>query len=187
MDRFSEQIIVRTADKKSFVLKCLIAAGLLLVLAALSLLLYASQFSLAPFCLAAGAGALWLAVWLAKGLNVEYEYIVTNDDFDVDKIMGQRKRKRLISIDLKAIDEFAPYVDNTELRSDVTVLADDGTGYDMWYLFADTESNGKIAIIFNPDERTRRNIVAGLSSPVRLKTDAKLSENEEAEEAVTEE
>lgn len=187
MDRFSEQIVARVTDKKTLLLKILIGAGLLIVLAVLSFFLYATQFSFAPFCLAAGAGALWLAVWLAKGLNVEYEYIVTNDDFDVDKIMGQRKRKRLISIDLKAIDEFAPYVDNTELHSDVTVLADDGTGYDMWYLFADTESNGKIAIIFNPDERTRRNIVAGLSSPVRLKTDAKLSENEEAEEAVTEE
>lgn len=182
MDRFSEQIIERTPDKKTYFIKGLIIAALMLVLVAIAFLIFITNFSFAVYGIVLAAGAVWLAVWFAKGFNVEYEYIVTNDDFDVDKIMGQRKRKRLISVDLKSIDEFAPYLNNTELRSDVTVLADDGTGYDMWYLFTETESNGRIAIIFNPDERTRRNIAAGLTPSVRAKTDAKLTEEEETEE-----
>lgn len=81
------------------------------------------------------------------------------------------------------MDEFAPYINDTELRSDVTVLADDGTGYDMWYLFVSTEKNGNIAVLFNPDSRTRKNIIGGLTPALRAKLSAEYSEeNEEAEE-----
>jgi len=180
MDRFSEQLVERAADKKTAFLKGLVVAGALLVLVLLVLVCIFLQYSITLFCLVAGAGVIWLAKYLLEGLNVEYEYIVTNDDLDIDKIVGRRKRKRLISVDLKSVDEFAPYLNETELRSDLTVLADDGTGYDMWYVFIDTESNGKIAIIFNPDDRTIKNIVGGLNPLLRAKLNAELSqENEE--------
>jgi len=180
MDRFSEQLVERTADKKTAFLKGLVVAGALLVLVLLVLVCIFLQYSITLFCLVAGAGVIWLAKYLLEGLNVEYEYIVTNDDLDIDKIVGRRKRKRLISVDLKSVDEFAPYLNETELRSDLTVLADDGTGYDMWYVFIDTESNGKIAIIFNPDDRTIKNIVGGLNPLLRAKLNAEFSqENEE--------
>jgi len=180
MDRFSEQLVERAADKKTAFLKGLVVAGALLVLVLLVLVCIFLQYSITLFCLVAGAGVIWLAKYLLEGLNVEYEYIVTNDDLDIDKIVGRRKRKRLISVDLKSVDEFAPYLNETELRSDLTVLADDGTGYDMWYVFIDTESNGKIAIIFNPDDRTIKNIVGGLNPLLRAKLNAEFSqENEE--------
>lgn len=180
MDRFSEQLVERAADKKTAFLKGLVVAGALLVLVLLVLVCIFLQYSITLFCLVAGAGVIWLAKYLLEGLNVEYEYIVTNDDLDIDKIVGRRKRKRLISVDLKSVDEFAPYLNETELHSDLTVLADDGTGYDMWYVFIDTESNGKIAIIFNPDDRTIKNIVGGLNPLLRAKLNAEFSqENEE--------
>lgn len=182
MDRFSEQLIERTADKKTAFLKGLVVAGAILVLTLLVVVCIAFQYSITLFCLVAGAGVIWLTVYLLQGLNVEYEYIVTNDDLDVDKIIGRRKRKRLISVDLKSVDEFAPYLNETELHSDLTVLADDGTGYDMWYVFIDTESNGKIAIIFNPDERTIKNIIGGLNPALRAKLNAKFKEESEEPE-----
>ena len=186
MDRFSEQLIERAADKKTAFLKGLVAAGAMLIIALLIMLCIFFQYSITLFCLVAGAGVIWLAKFLWEGLNVEYEYIVTNDDLDIDKIVGKRKRKRLISVDLKSVDEFAPYLNDTELHSDLTVLADDGTGYDMWYVFIDTESNGKIAILFNPDDRTIRNITGGLNPSLRAKLNTQFKE-EEKEEPVTEE
>ena len=183
MDRFSEQLVERASDKKGMFLKGLVVAGLILVLVLLGYLMVLFQYSITLFCLVAGAGAIWLAVYIMQGLNTEYEYIVTNDDLDIDKISGKRKRKRLISVDLKSVDEFAPYLNETELHSDVTVLAEDGTGIDMWYVFIETESTGKVAIIFNPDERTRKNIIGGLEPVLRAKLSAKyLSGAEETEE-----
>ncbi len=182
MDRFSEQLITRQGDKKTAFLKGLVLAGVILVAALLIMLLIWSGFMAAPLCLLGVVGAVWLGVYLMQGLNVEYEYIVTNDDLDIDKISGKRKRKRLISVDLKSVDEFYPYLNDTELHTDVTVLAEDGTGYDMWYVYIETESSGKVAIIFNPDERTRKNIIGGLNPTVRAKVNAKYAEEQTAEE-----
>lgn len=173
MDRFSEQLVERASDKKTMFLKGLVVAVLILVLVLLGYLMLVFQFTIALFCLVAGAGAIWLGVYIMQGLNTEYEYIVTNDDLDIDKISGKRKRKRLISVDLKSVDDFGPYLNETELNPDVTVLAEDGTGIDMWYVFIETESTGKIAIIFNPDERTRKNIIGGLEPVLRSKLSAK--------------
>lgn len=187
MDRFSEQLVERTSDKKTMFLKGLVVAGVIAVIALLGFLMVIFQYTIALFCLVAAAGAIWLGMYIIQGLNVEYEYIVTNDDLDVDKISGKRKRKRLISIDLKSVDEFAPYVDGTELNTDVTVLADDGTGYDLWYVFIETESNGKVAVVFNPDSRTIKNIIGGLEPLLRAKLSAQyLKDTEETEEDTTE-
>ena len=183
MDRFSEQLVERASDKKTMFLKGLVVAVLILVIVLLGYLMVLFQYTITLFCLLAAAGAIWLAVYIMQGLNVEYEYIVTNDDLDIDKISGKRKRKRLISVDLKSVDEFAPYLNETELHNDVTVLAEDGTGIDMWYLFIETESTGKVAIIFNPDERTRKNIIGGFEPMLRAKLNAKyLSSEGETEE-----
>ena len=118
--------------------------------------------------------------------NVEIIAFVVNIRDDVKilfKISGKRKRKRLISVDLKSVDDFGPYLNETELNPDVTVLAEDGTGIDLWYVFIETESTGKVAIIFNPDERTRKNIIGGLEPVLRAKLSAKyLSGAEETEE-----
>lgn len=181
MDRFSEQLVERQNDKKTAFLKGLIAAVDILVIALVTLILVWSGLAISPFWVLMVIGSIWLASYLWKGLNVEYEYIVTNDDLDIDKITGKRKRKRLMSVDLKSVDEFAPYLDGTELHSDVTVLADDGTGYDLWYIFIDTEGNGKIAIIFSPDDRTIRNIIGGLNPTLRAKLNAKYAEMQENE------
>ncbi len=183
MDRFSEQLIERQGDKKASLYKGLVIAGTAVVVILLAVLLVWSQFTLSLLCLTASIGAVWLSMYLCKGFDIEYEYIVTNDDLDVDKIAGKRKRTRLISVDLKSVDEFAPYLNDTELNSDVTVLADDGTGYDLWYVFIETEKNGKIAIIFNPDERTRSTIVGGLNPALRAKCKAQFAELLETEEA----
>ncbi len=185
MDRFSEQLIERQGDKKAAFLKGLVVAGAMLVIALLVLLIMWSGTMLLVPCIAAIIGAIWLAAYIWQGLNIEYEYIVTNDDLDIDKISGKRKRKRLMSFDLKSVDEFAPYINGTELKSDVTVLAEDGTGVDLWYIFMETEKNGSYAIVFNPDERTRETIIGGLNPAVRAKCNAvveKLIEEQETEE-----
>lgn len=182
MDRFSEQLVERQGDKKTAFLKGLIVAIDILIIALIVMIAVWSGLTLSPLCLALIIASIWIAVYFWQGLNVEYEYIVTNDDLDIDKIIGKRKRKRLMSVDLKSVDEFFPYLNETELHSDVTVLADDGTGYDMWYVFIDTEGNGKIAIIFNPDERTRENIIGGLNPTVRAKVNAALAKQESESE-----
>ena len=51
------------------------------------------------------------ATHLVKGMNLEYEYILTNNELDIDKIINKERRKRCFTIDLKSINLMA-HVDN---------------------------------------------------------------------------
>lgn len=169
MDRFSEQLIKKIPDKADYFKRGLIAAGEILILAVLAMLTLWSQFVILMFTLTAAIGSFWLVRYLWDGTSVEYEYIVTNDDLDVDKIVGKRKRRRLITISLETVTELAPYLNETDVAADVTVVAHDATGEDMWYLLSETKDYGRVIVLFNPNESTRENIIGGLEPRVRAK------------------
>jgi hypothetical protein len=48
-------------------------------------------------------------------LNVEYEYIVTNGEMDVDMIQSKTNRKRLISFKCSEIERIEPYVKGSSI------------------------------------------------------------------------
>ncbi|MCR4780032.1 MAG: DUF6106 family protein [Ruminiclostridium sp.] len=163
MDRFSEQLIKKEATGRDMFIRGLyIAAAMALLAGTAFLLLY---FGLAALAIA--GAVIWGLVWLLQGTSVEYEYIVTNDDLDIDKIIGRRKRKRLITVSLSKVQELAELKSDGSVNADVTVMAHDETGTDMWYLCADTDKYGRLAVIFNPDRNTLYNMIGGFSPAVR--------------------
>lgn len=103
MDIFMEYMIKRRKDTKDK----LFAAGFIL----LALLVTIALFALMMYMAAQGvswafsigflmvAFAWYGAVLLISTRNIEWEYILTNNFFDVDKIMAKRGRKRVLSID----------------------------------------------------------------------------------------
>ena len=48
------------------------------------------------------AGAWYGAYLLINGRSIEYEYIVTNNELDIDKVLAKKGRKHLITIDIHA-------------------------------------------------------------------------------------
>ncbi len=163
MDRFSEQLLKKESTGRDMFIRGLyIAAAIILLAGAAFLFLYVGIVSLAL-----AGGIIWGVMWLLQGTSIEYEYIVTNDDLDIDKIIGKRKRKRLVTVSLKTVQEIAEYRKDTTIDADVTVMAHDETGTDMWYLCADTDKYGKLAVIFNPDRNTLYNMIGGFSPAVR--------------------
>lgn len=169
MDRFSEQLIKKESDGKDMMIRGLIIAGEILVI--FLLVMFCLLFQLQPImlCVALFIGSIWGVKYLMEGTIIEYEYIVTNDDLDIDKIIGMRKRKRLITVSLRTVTEIAPYSSDTDLNADVTVVAHDNTGEDMWYIIADTDNYGRLAVIFNANETTRENIIGGFEPSLRAK------------------
>ncbi len=79
-----------------------------LVILSLCLILFIMSISaLSAFFPLLGCGIIWIAYILIKGRNIEYEYIVTNGDLDIDKIIAQRKRKRIFSATAKDFEIIA--------------------------------------------------------------------------------
>lgn len=187
MDRFSEQITGKVPDGKDMFLRGLIIAGVLLIAGVMVFLCMLTQFMAFMPCLALLLGAIFLAKFLFEGTMTEYEYIVTNDDLDIDKIIGKRKRKRLVTVDLKSVTEMGLYTNN-ELKADVTVMAHDNTGEDLWYIVCNSPKYGVLAVLFNPDSRTRENMIYGFEPKLKAKflSELKTKESEVLPEENTE-
>ena len=166
MDRFSEQLITKRTTGRDVLLRVLIAVAALSLIAAIVFFIGFLGW-LVGLCLM--AGVVWLVSWLFKGTFTEYEYIVTNDDLDIDKIIGRRKRKRLITVSLKEAKSLEEYKEGDEIEADITVMAHDETGDGMCCFVCGTKQYGDVAILFNPDERTLYNMIGGFSPSVRAK------------------
>lgn len=108
-------------------------------------------------------------VWLLGNFNIEYEYILTNNDLDIDKVIGKRKRKRMISLDVSTAEAFAPYPAENDVPADATVHAYTGSETDAYYLVVNHSGYGKVKLIFNPNEKMREAITQELPNSLRIK------------------
>ncbi len=103
-------------------------------------------------------GIVYLSYYVISGFNIEYEYIATNTDLDIDKIVNKRKRKRIISLRLSEIDILAPVENARENLAQTKIInaAKSKNDPDAYYII--TSKNGqKTKIIFNPNEKMIEN------------------------------
>ena len=148
MDIYMEYIIKRKRGPRENILT------LAIILSVPSLVFFAIMLALtplAPFVIILIAAIIVLAYYLITRLNVEFEYIITNNELDIDKITAKKTRKRIITIDLKKIDIVAPVTTNAhqhELSTVVsnTIHADRGV-YDNAY-FVNFSKDGQTYRVF---------------------------------------
>lgn len=165
MDNYSEQLVAKvrtTADNVKVVATILLSA---LAAAAAVFFALVTGFGL---LIVLGIAAFFFGIWLVNGMNVEYEYIVTNTELDIDKIIGKRKRKRMINVDLTRTEDLAPLGEGSP-DCDVIVRASSGTDKDIHYLIAEHNDYGKVKIIFNPNKKTRDAIALALPRELRTR------------------
>ena len=105
MDSYFEHLIPVRKDGKTLALLILIWAVLLAFVAICVLLI--SKLGVFAFILS--VAAIVGGVWLTKQLNVEYEYIFTNGEVDVDLITSKSNRKRLITFNCKDIERIEKF------------------------------------------------------------------------------
>jgi len=99
-DVFKEQLVKRKPTLKDTAIKgCLVAVVILIFLI--------SFLFLAGFAIIVTAIAGFGAAFLMSYLNVEYEYIFTNGELDIDAVYNRSRRKRLFSGNVKDFDIMA--------------------------------------------------------------------------------
>lgn len=163
MDNFAEQLVEKRRTGADLAKKILISAAALLVASFLMYIAMLGFFVMVILAVLVLAGG----VWLLGSFNVEYEYILTNNDLDIDKIIGKRKRKRMISLDLSTAEAFAPYPPETDVAADATVHAYTGSETDAYYLVVNHSGYGRVKLIFNPNEKMRTAITQELPALLR--------------------
>ncbi len=149
MDTFVEQIVVRKKTPAQILCAVLLMALASVLIVVLFLLL--GQFMLI-LLFPIGYG-LWR---LLSGMNIEYEYCITNGDVDIDRIVARRKRQRVVSVSLAKLESAGRYrAEEWQGRQlDRTVIAAPSTKEDGLYCFSyRSKKKGYTLVIFQPDER----------------------------------
>jgi len=156
MDIFMEHLVKHKKGVGSIVATVgiiILAVILFLFFGIISLSGILSVFTGAGFLLM--AGVIYLAFYAIKYLNVEYEYILTNSELDIDRILGKSKRKRMLTIDFREIEYCAEISELEDKKAGVKKTFDfSGIGYNKTYfIIIDTEDSGRICVLFEPTSK----------------------------------
>lgn len=95
---------------------------------------------------------------LATSINLEYEYIFTNGAVDIDKIINLRKRKRMVSFDIREIElfstgknpEYQKYLQNRDIKK--FYACHDRKSEDVYFVIF-TMNSIRSMLLFNPNEK----------------------------------
>lgn len=156
MDVFMEYLVKRRSTVGMTLLKVAIAV----LGVALMILLFLLSFSLGPysfFAMVALMGVGYGGWRLLTGFSVEYEYTFTNGEIDIDKIIAQRKRKRMITVvcrEVEAIGKYNPAAHKqAEYQTKIFSCADPDDAENTWYLIYRSVNFGKTLVVFTPPEK----------------------------------
>ena len=110
-DTFLEYLLKKKSSAKDVLLKMgiIILAAILMMVVFNALLMIPMLSSLS---LLGAVAVVYFAYVLLRNFDIEYEYIFTNGDLDIDVIKGRKVRKRLISVSCKNIELMASFDDN---------------------------------------------------------------------------
>ena len=161
MDIYSETLIKKklTAKEKTLV-KLLFALILISSFVFILVIPFFSGYIGLPFLIylsPAAFGVMLFLVWRKlKSMQLEYEYIITNDILDFDVIVQEKKRSRLISLDIKTIEEIASFKKGTireESFNSIFHVERKEDSCENFYLIVSHPTHKRTLIVFTPDER----------------------------------
>jgi len=148
-DVFKEQIVKRKPNSKDSLKRAgIIAAVVLVFFVSMAIV---GQFAL-PITLVAGFGAAYLMSFL----RVEYEYIFTNGEIDIDIIYNRSRRKRVFSSHVNKFEVMAHVEDTVHVgefhRAQETKDYSSGEITPNSYMFLVSYNSKYLKVIFEPNE-----------------------------------
>ncbi|MCL2352451.1 MAG: DUF6106 family protein [Firmicutes bacterium] len=149
-DVFNEQLVKKKPTAKDTAKK----AG---IIAAVAVLFFIAVNFIPGFAVYVLVGAGVGAYFLLRRFNIEYEYIFTNGELDIDAIYGKSTRKRLFSGDVSGFEIMAHVSDRARER-ELSGAAEtrkyfSGAVGDSTYAFIASYKGKRVKVIIEPDDR----------------------------------
>jgi len=170
MDVYLEYMI----KKKKTPVEHIITLGYYLLAFAVSYVLLFVKY-ITMFYPALVVGAFWLAWYMSRKFNVEYEYILTNDELDVDRIIAKRIRKRLLTVSVRKFEIMEPAVgeafEKAMADSSIQVKFDASLGANSenrYYAKFINKKGEKMILVFNPTDNMLRAMKQSNMRNIRL-------------------
>lgn len=149
MDFFKETIYKKKRSATDIMTIIIAILGALLLLRLLTLQIYLQISLLITLLPLEYAGVIYGAYRIIIGTSVEYEYSVTNDTLDIDKIIARKSRKKILSVSSRSFEYFAPLseehkraFEDSDISKKIDVIS--GNGAPLYF-----------AVYYNNSEKTR--------------------------------
>ncbi len=113
---------------------------------------------------------IYFAWYFITSLNVEYEYAFLSSTLRVDKVIAKRKRKKVVKLDVKRLDDFFPYSDKEMTKRNFTKVYHAAThdySEENYVAAFHDEEKGKCALVFNPNEEFLEGMKPYFSADIR--------------------
>lgn len=152
MDTFKEQLVKKLPEKTDQIKKLIII--FLSCAIAIFCFLFFMGTSLSIFGVLLAGGAVYGGYYLLTNFMIEYEYILTNGELDIDKIVAQRSRKRLATLKLASALDFGEADASLRVSPNETLInasANDSRQAD-YYIKLNHSSLGSTVLIFSPTD-----------------------------------
>lgn len=171
MDFYMEYMLKKKKDGKDIaIITAVIALGVLLT-GAMLLVIFSAAYALAgsrisSFAFSIGfviIAFIWYGAYLIISTrNIEYEYILTNSEVDMDRIMSRKGRKRVASFDFAEAEICANIEDaehnfrykNPEQGLKVIDVTGDKSRGNIYFAdYFDHDKNEKRRVLFQPTSK----------------------------------
>jgi len=152
MDAFVEKLVVRQKDFKDK----LITFGTIVAVLVLIPILLSIPF-LSNVVIIIIAGLVYIAYHIITSKNIEFEYIVVNDNIDIDKIISKKKRSRIFSASCKDFEILAKlngshYDDNYRNIGNRIEAVSSMNSNEVYFAVLNNKGE-KTIVFFEPDDR----------------------------------
>lgn len=150
-DTFNEQITKMKMKPWMYIVivLCWIVVAAAVVLA---VMMFASG---SPIFVLLAAGTGYFAYRITTTMSIEYEYILTNGEIDIDKIVSKSTRTRLITFDckeIKRIEKFNPAALNNEKNVKYVCNTD---AENVYTLYINNKKHGDVIYVMQLGEKLR--------------------------------
>ena len=161
-DVFKEQLVKRRSDIRTTMAKAGLVSGAIFLVIIIAFIEVLSFFF--PILL---VGIIFGTYLVFRRFNIEYEYILTNNELDIDIIYGKSRRKRIFSANVRDFEAFRK-TGSTEMDhsfSGANAKADYSSGPGSnapRYEFVTAYKGKRMRIVFEPNENLLSSIIPQL-------------------------
>jgi len=156
MDIFCEYMVKRKKQKIDYILEVV----LILIAIYLSFIVFAMMQVFKSFTLLVIAAIWYGVIYLIRRKDIEYEYTLTNNVLDIDRIFAKKTRRRITSIDIAKVDyirlvEDRDYEKNPEVIDHYLCECRESKNNYVMMLARD----GKVhRVFFTPNDKMKKNL-----------------------------
>ncbi len=147
---YTEHLVKKQKDSKTVMAR----VGIIFLATVLFLGIFFLMFKIPQIAVFAVVMAIYVCILLWNLTLIEYEYVIASGEMSVDKIVAERRRRRITEFKIPTAEFIAPYSEvKLSEGTKVFMAVSSPTAEDAYCVTFIDESGEKTALVFNATDK----------------------------------